>query len=123
MVFHGRYKSREEKKAAEKARVEKRKQLRAEAKKKTNAKTRHMLAELHIAMDMAGLTKTEMSEFSGLSPGTLIHIDNTRHTSIRLSSYIAVANACGYEVKLVAKPEKMDEFLEFRKVRRGDLEE
>ncbi len=122
MVFHGRYKSREAKKAAEKARKEKRKKLRAEARKKRELKAQSLIGNLRAVMGNAGLKQIEISDFSGVSAGTLVRIEKKRHISIQLSTFVAIANACGYDVQLVEKDDKTDEFSEYRTFRRGDIE-
>jgi len=117
-----KYKSYEERRAAKKARNAHHTQVRSDARKKTLSKTKGLLQSLQYIMKRCGLRQIELADFSGISPSSLNRIARTRHTSIQLSTYISIANACGYELKLVAKKPENDEFRAFRMVRLVDVE-
>ncbi len=123
MSNYGSKKSYEERKAAKKARIASHKKIRAAERKKTGDKTNRLIASLRSKMGGSHLTPTQMSDFSGVDPATIIRISKYRHPNIRLNTFVAVANACGYDVQLVKKALKDDEFKEHRLVRAIDLEE
>jgi len=122
MAYYGKYKSYDEKLAARKARKENHKQVRAGARKKAEAKAKNLIFTLKQAMKSAGLRQIELADFSGISPSAIIRIERTRHTSLQLSTVVAIANACGYELKLEAKKPEKDEFRQYRTVRLVDVE-
>jgi len=122
MSNYGSRKSYEERRASKKARIAHHKQVRAGEPKKTKEKTKKLLSRLRYYMDKAGLTKTALSDFSGVDPATIIRIKNRRHPNIRLNTFLAVANACGYEIQFVKKQPKDDEFRSHRLVRLTDLD-
>jgi len=122
MAYYGKYKSYDEKLAAKKARKENHKQVRAEARKKADTKAKNLIFTLKQAMKVAGLKQIELADFSGVTPSAIIRIERTRHTSLQLSTFVAIANACGYELKLVAKEPEKDEFRQFRMVRLVDVD-
>ena len=120
MSNYGSRKSYQEKLAEKKARKENHKKVRAEARKKAETKAKNLLYALKRAMKSAGLRQIELADFYGVTPSTLIRIEKTRHESLQLSTFVAIANACGYELKLVAKKPEEDEFREFRMFRLVD---
>ena len=122
MSYYGKYKSYEEKLAAKKARIANHKKVRAEARKKAEAKTKQLLNRLRSIMKSAGLRQFELSDFSGVTPSAIIRIERTRHTNLQLSTFVAIVDACGYELKLEAKAPEKDEFRRYRTVRLVDVE-
>lgn len=124
MSYYGRkYKSSEEKRANKKASKAKHRKARAESRKKWLVKTKALIFKLRDAMDRAGLKQIEMADFSGLDAATLIKNRRHRNMGIRLSTFVAIANACGYDVKLVKKSPSEDEFRRYRVVRLSDLDD
>lgn len=63
--------------------------MRAGERKKTDAKMKKLLSQLRYYMDKAGLTKTALSDFSGVDPATIIRIKSRRHPNIRLNTFLA----------------------------------
>ena len=99
------------------------KQKRASRRKDAMDKVKKALHELRGAMQKSGLTKTQLSDFSGVDATCLNNISKGRNLCLRLSSFIAVANACGYDVKMIKKNNKQDEFRAFRKISIDDAED
>jgi len=122
MAYYGKYKSYDEKLAARKARTENHKKVRAEARKKADTKAKNLIFTLKQAMKAAGLKQIELADFSGISPSAIIRIERTHHTSLQLSTFVAIANACGCELELKLKKPSEDEFRQFRTVRLVDVE-
>jgi len=110
--------TREEKEAKREAR----KVTRAGRRKIAEGKTKNAIADLRYAMSMAGVSQTVMSDLSGVDASALIKLKKRQNTGVRLSTYIAVANACGYEVKLVKKAAVDDEFRALRRVFLSDVD-
>ena len=104
------------------AKREARKVTRAGRRKIAVVKTKKAVADLRYVMSKAGVGQTMMSDLSGVDPSALISIRRRQNNGIRLSTYIAVANACGYDVKLVKKAAGDDEFRAFRRVLLTDID-
>lgn len=123
MPYYGqKRKSWEERKATKKANIAKHRAIRAEAAKKWLVKFKALIFQLHDAMDRAGISQMKMADFSGVDPATLIKNRRHRNNGIRLSTYVAIANACGYDVQLVKKAPKEDEFRKHRVVYLSDVD-
>lgn len=122
MANYGKRLSGEEKRAKKKARIENHRKLRSAERKKAAGKTNSLIADLRSKMAGSLLTPTQMSDFSGVDPATVLRISKYKHPNIRLNTFVAVANACGYDVQLVKKPLKDDDFKEHRLVREVDIE-
>jgi len=77
-------------------------------------KSDRLLAQLRSALGDSGLTKTQLSDFSGADLATLSKLRKGVHKTVRLTTFVSVAEACGYEVKLVEKDPYDDIFRDYR---------
>ena len=121
--YGSKYKNFVEERAAKNAAKAKHKKARAESAKKWLTKTKSLIFKLHDAMDRAGINQAQMADFAGVDPATLIKNRRHRHLAVRFSTYVAIANACGYDVQLVKKAPKEDEFRKYRRVFLSEIDD
>lgn len=111
-----KHENSEDREARRRAKEKSRKQNRASRRNEATNKVKKALNELRGAIKKSGLTKTQLSDFSGVDATCLNNISKGRNLCLQLSSFIAVANACGYDVKMIKKSKEQDEFRAFRQI-------
>jgi len=110
----------EERDARRNARKNEMKKNRAGWRKYWNEKSRtlhHKLIGI-INGDVAGLSQTQIAQFSGADPSTVSNFMRGKTDSIRFSTFVAIAAACGYRVVLEEYPDEDDVFYPERRVKK-----
>ncbi len=110
----------EEKLARKEARKDEMKKNRDGWRKYWKSKSRTLHHELigKIKSGEAGLSQTQIAQFSGADPSTVSNFMRGKTESIRFSTYVAIAGACGYRVVLEEIPEDDDVFYSERRVKK-----
>ena len=75
-----------------------------------------------ITSEEAGLSRPQISQFSGADPSTISRFMNGKIDSIRMSTFVAIAGACGYNVVLEKMPPEEDSFYKFRRFKPPPIE-
>lgn len=109
-----------EKSARKKARKDELKKIRAGWRKYWNGKSRALHRQLiqKIKDGEAGLSQTQVAQFSGADPSTVSNFMTKKTESIRFSTYVGIAGACGYRLVLEEIPADDDVFYSERRVKK-----
>ena len=106
--------SREEKEAKREANKKRNAETRAKYRKMWSEKSNRLLAILRAALGDTGLKQMQVANFSGVDSATIIKLRKGRHKTVRLTTFVSIAEVCGYEVVLVPKDPYDDIFREHR---------
>ncbi len=87
---------------------------RAKYRKIWDEKTKRLMVKLRTALSKAGLKQMQVSDFSGVDPSTIVKLRQGWHKTVRLTTFVSIAEVCGYEVKLVPKDPYDDILREYR---------
>lgn len=104
----------EEKSAKNEATKKRHAESRAKYRKIWDAKTHRLQSELRTVLAECGLTQMQLSDFSGVDSATILKLRKGIHKTVQVTTLVSVAEACGYEIKLVPKDPYDDIFREYR---------
>lgn len=106
-----------------KARLARMVQVRKEAKKKYAVEIKSFMAKVKYLISGCGLTQTQISLFSGLAKSAVTRLAKKPNPTARINSIIQILGAAGYELKIVPKDPRKDEFREYRRFKLAPLED
>jgi len=105
-----------------KARLSHAVQVRKESKKKYALEIKSFMANVKHLVSGCGLTQTQISLFSGLAKSAVTRLVKEPNPTARINSIIQILGAAGYELKIVPKDPRKDEFREHRRFKPPPLE-
>ncbi len=91
------------------------KETRGKNRDKNEAISKALHKSLRSYVYYCGLSRVQISDFSGLVPSKVTEFLRGYKGGLRFSSFVAMANVAGYRVKLEKLPPEADEYRSFRR--------
>ncbi len=111
----GTYVPWEEKCKRRKAVKEQHRQTREKSKTKNDAIAKVLHRELRNFVGNCGLTRVQISDFTGLVPSKVTEFIRGYKGGLRFSSFVAMVNVAGYRIRLEKVEPEVDEYRSYRR--------